>query len=127
MEPLLLTKKEFLPVMQKAYLEKRLSAQGPRPQCLNRDSVGRPCIVGACLSDERVEYFDAHEGTVACLIDNKAIRFNSKEDCDFFHSLQVTHDLWAEAVGNGELSPAHHNQMRLVELLELEEEETPYV
>lgn len=51
------TKAEALPILQKAYRDKILSAQNGGQECLYRSDAG-PCIIGVLLDDQTAEKWD---------------------------------------------------------------------
>ena len=114
--PIRLTYAEVVEAGRKAYLEGRLSAQGPTPECRYRDSSGHPCVIGAALTDKQALYLDrnydaqVHKLPVEvldCGIDLRAIR-----------RIQQAHDEWAspETRRSGKLA---HTRLR--KLLNIEE------
>lgn len=76
-----------------AYHEKRLSAQGPTPSCMYRDASGRPCVIGAALTDEQAAGIP--ESPLVSLIFGGMIVTGAIRGLP---RLQELHDRWATAV-----------------------------
>jgi hypothetical protein len=100
-EPIKLTLSQVIEAGRKAYLEGRLSAQGPNPVCRYRDPAGRPCVIGAALSDADATAFDRRYGNgensgVADLAAAGLLHLEGDEE-DFIQ-LQAAHDDWAHGL-----------------------------
>lgn len=114
-QPIKLTYAEVVEAGRKAYLEKRLSAQGPTPECQYRDRSGRPCVVGSALSDTDAQRL---HGTVQALVLANEL---AVDDVAAIGALQLAHDDWARGVmGRGRHSP-NEAETRLRKLLNIEE------
>lgn len=78
-----------------AYDEKRLSAQGGTPGCYYRDASGRPCAVGAALTDEQAKKI--HNGATVYGLVEFGIEF---DEVVAVYLLQEAHDSWAMRVNS---------------------------
>lgn len=76
-----------------------LSAQGPTPECKYRDASGRPCAIGAVLSDEVVAEGQIEGRYVSELTSVDGVVL---EDADYAQQLQAEHDAWATRVRQGD-------------------------
>jgi hypothetical protein len=90
----------------KAYQERRLSAQGPTPTCNYRDISGRPCVIGAALTDDQVKPWLAEGNlgenkyyikTLRC----RGVVSYSDRDSKKFSRLQGIHDEWCSSNVDG--------------------------
>lgn len=106
---------------RQAYLEGRLSAQGPTPACRYRDGSGRPCVIGAALSDEEAARLDATRCGITGL-HTRALITTDREG--FLVALQNAHDAWADRVVAGAHELARNSEARLRSLLGLEAKAT---
>lgn len=77
---------------KKAFDEGRLSAQGPTPACRYRDAAGRPCAIGAALSDDFARSLRQHENVWAL----RETGIITTDDFEGLRKLQNTHDSWAD-------------------------------
>lgn len=77
-----------------AYDENRLSAQGPTPECRYRDASGRPCAVGAAMTDKEAALLLIYNRTSVAGLPNKLVTVELG-DYDRISSLQEAHDEWA--------------------------------
>jgi hypothetical protein len=96
-----LTYEEVVLAGRKAYEEKRLSAQGPTPQCAYRDNSGCPCVVGAALPDSTIAVINQKfmQGSrVSQLRSADVISVKSIDELDAIGDLQNAHDEWAKAL-----------------------------
>ena len=93
-----ITLQEVRTAGRQAYNEKRLSAQGPTPMCAYRDDSGRPCIIGAAMTDEEakrtsdglpVQLFNAGDSRAGVAI--------NPEERTELQDLQTLHDAWARS------------------------------
>lgn len=91
MTPINLPKSLVIEKAREAYLAGRLSAQGPTPACDYRDVSGRPCVIGAAMSEEEAEGL---RGTVCLLLARGEVRTNAPV---FLGKLQNAHDDWAKS------------------------------
>lgn len=78
---------------KKALDEGRLSAQGPTPACEYRDKSGRPCAIGAAISDEDVTYLEGELSTG--IFDLYGEGLVTTDDLSQLCELQGSHDNWA--------------------------------
>lgn len=83
---------------KKAYDEGRLSAQGPTPACQYRDLSGRPCAIGAALTDAQAGGLC---GAIEWLIGKGRVR--SRGHRALAH-IRRAHDRWAGAEGPSEFA-----------------------
>lgn len=80
----------------KAHEEKRLSAQGPTPQCSYMDPSGRPCAVGAAMPKDFAR-LHTNAGTVSHLVSEGYVTCPEGDE-EKLEKLQTYHDVWASAV-----------------------------
>jgi hypothetical protein len=82
-----------------AYDNKQLSAQGPTPQCRYRDRSGRPCAVGAALTDEEAALVtEAYNMTPVMGLPRRLVTIELG-NYSRIASLQEAHDNWARGTG----------------------------
>ena len=96
--PLKLTVKAVKAAGAKAYKEKRLSAQGDNPTCEYRDVDGRPCLVGAAMTDDQAAILRAegsNGNTIAGL--GETYSYLPKYPAEAIVRMQAIHDRWAQA------------------------------
>lgn len=104
---------------KKAFDEGRLSAQGPTPMCAYRDDSGRPCAIGAALTDRQAKALDdagefSATGVVKLLREGR-IKTDSPDDLS---ALQATHDDWAVSVsGRRSAQRIEHDRAAFVRVL----------
>lgn len=94
-----LTRERVEEAGRKAYLERRLSAQGEAPECSYRDRLGRPCIIGAALTDAQAKMADnpdlvGYDTDVRSLVKAGYFAIPSA-DVPRLAALQKAHDDWA--------------------------------
>lgn len=92
----------------KAYHEKRLSAQGPFPQCAYRDRGGRPCIIGAAIDTRAAHRLDREADSD--VVSLAMLGLILVDDVASLAALQDQHDHWV----NGDIAA----EGRLLALLE---------
>lgn len=110
-----LTLKAVKEAGRKAYLEGRLSAQGPTPECAYRDKSGRPCIIGAALTDEEARALDhADDGSIDDLIREGLVKTAATAALP---ALQTAHDHWASVYNTA--AQRHGGHATLCKLLGL--------
>ena len=85
----------------KALNEGRLSAQGPKPECMYRDEDGRPCVVGAALSEDLINKLDDGSQIYAAVSKLWVLGLIKIPDGEYepINRLQKVHDRWAQVVG----------------------------
>lgn len=99
MKPINLPLAKVVKAARKAYDEGRLSAQGPTPACRYRDRSGRPCAIGAALTDKRARECDGYGASdIPSLVRSGAL---VTDDVDALDNLQIAHDYWANGAANG--------------------------
>lgn len=79
------------------HAEGRLSAQGPTPECRYRDRSGRPCAIGAALTDEQAASIPDNLQNSAVWALRSYIR---ADDMEALTSLQLAHDNWTQPNSN---------------------------
>jgi hypothetical protein len=93
MTHVVLNKLDVARAAAKAYLEGRLSAQGPTPVCSYRDASGCPCVIGASVDDKTAKKWDDLDDSG--VIDLKAQDILESDDMQALAELQCLHDEWA--------------------------------
>jgi len=81
-----------------AYHAKQLSAQGPTPACAYRDASGRPCIIGAAMTDE--EAASIGPAVPVNMFHHRALSGvpdTLSEERTELSALQTVHDCWAKS------------------------------
>lgn len=97
MAPIKLPKALVIEKATEAYQAGRLSAQGPHPACVYRDADGRPCVVGAALSDPDARRLIDDGGlAIESLIYDGVVRTNAPR---WLQRLQEAHDQWCSTDG----------------------------
>lgn len=81
-----------------AYHAKQLSAQGPTPACRYRDTVGRPCIIGAAMTDDEADSIGSSVPVnVFHVRTNTGVPDTIPEERNALSTLQTVHDCWAKS------------------------------
>lgn len=92
-----------------AYVDERLSAQGPTPKCSLRDPSGRPCALGAAMTDDEAATPFLPSAAFAMVSWDWAYT----DDVDILTKIQRAHDYW---VVNPDEAPRYEREF--VQLLE---------
>ena len=104
MQPITLTLKGVKAAGLAAFRDRRLSAQGPTPECAYRDTSGLPCVVGAAMTDEQVAALkdsSNNHTSIWALVDSGKVRVSRGATHGKLKELQAAHDQWARNVGLG--------------------------
>ena len=81
-----------------AYHAKQLSAQGPTPMCAYRDPSGRPCIIGAAMTESEVDAIGSNVPVdVFYVRTNTDVPDTIPEERNALSTLQTVHDCWAKS------------------------------
>lgn len=73
-----------------AYVDERLSAQGPTPKCSLRDPTGHPCAIGAAMTDDEA----ATPLMPSAVFTMVSWNFAYTDDVDALTAIQRAHDAW---------------------------------
>lgn len=97
-KPINLPLAKVLKAAKKAFDAGQLSAQGPKPMCAYRDQVGRPCAIGAALSEAAAQRLDLEDHSA--IEDLVAKRLVTTDHKAALITLQAAHDEWAHRFSN---------------------------
>lgn len=116
-KPIHLTLAQVREAGLKAYQEKRLSAQGPTPACRYRDESGRPCVIGAALTDPQAHQLEGAQ--ISMGVKHLAMAWRIEMDRpNELACLQSAHDSWCFALDRDDHHEADRAESRLLALLE---------
>jgi hypothetical protein len=102
-----LNKESALPIIRKAYLEKKLQAQNvengmPNVSCQYRDGEGNACAIGQLIDDETAARWDKPDGgefsslNITMVIERNLATVEAG-DKDWFAEVQDAHDEWVQS------------------------------